>query len=437
MRSLTIRCLLSLLFPVALWTVGLPVQPSLADVEPGDRIDKSNYEKIEGLVPDYVLNWVKSGDLTMKIGKLNYDAKSFWPQVVKDNWQANIGRYKIDEHNGMIDTKTGQPARGIQGLPFPEPDPTDPTFPLMLMWNYMINENFLQGTIREKLHWLIIGRRGLEKTLDLDQYYTQFDPEKSEYDFAQLTVFRQPFSMAGTGTLAIYPLYPPNPGVRYAYTPELRRVKRLSHRVAGSDTHFGLDSAPDDSWCGGPKTNIDEGEYRYIGEREALVCYHSPDSRKIEWNKKGELEMGFAGTGLKHTLGFEDDGWQGAPWHIMDVIWVKTKVWVIESRSKNPNYAYGPCQGWVEQGTFLHAYKRITDPNGNLWKGVYYPEQAVETTDGTYHLLKNIAWIEVDMRRDHGTTLCGPHREGTYRKIFAKDVDPRIFTRAGFVKFYK
>lgn len=435
MKVLTVRW--PLLVSTVLGILGFLIKPLWADVEPGDMIDKSNYEKIEGLVPDFVLDWVKKGDLTMKIGKLNFDAKTFWSQEAKDNWQANIGRYKIDDKNGMIDVKTGQPARGIKGLPFPEPDPSDPTFPLMLMWNYMMAENFLQGMMSEKLHWLIIGRNGLEKTLVLDQYYTQFDPEKSEYDFAQLTIFRQPFSMAGTGTLAIYPLYPPNPGVRYAYTPELRRVKRLSHRVAGSDTHFGLDSAPDDTWAGGPKTNIDESTYRYLGERDALVCYFSPDARKVEWNDKGELEIGYAKTGVKLTLGFEDKGWQGAPWHVMDTVWVKSKVWVVESRSTDPNYGYGPCEGWVEQGTFHHVYKRVTDPSGKLWKGVYYPGQGIETTDGSYHLVKKIAWIEVDMRRDHGTTLCGPHREGGYQKLFAKDVDPVIFTRAGFVKFYK
>ncbi len=214
-------------------------------------------------------------------------------------------------------------------------------------------------------------------------------------------------------------------------------MKRLSHRVAGSDTHFGLDGAPDDSWVGGPKTNIEEGTYRTIGERDALVCYFSPDSRKIDWNKKGELEMGYAKTGVKLTVGCEDDSWQGAPWHIMDMIWVKSKVWVVESRSTDPNYGYGPCEGWIEQGTFFHVYKRITDPSGKLWKGAYFPAQGVESTDGKYHLIKNIAWVEVDMRRDHASTLCGPHREGMYRKIFAKDVDQRLFTRAGFVKFYK
>ena len=435
MRILTRRLPASL--SMTLCILGLLIQPVWADVEPGDYIDKSNYEKIEGLVPDYVVDWVKTGDLQMKIGKLNFDAKEFFSQEVKDNRQANAGRYKINEHNGIVDVKTGEMARGIKGLPFPEPDPTDSTFPVMLMWNYMFTENFLQGNIKEKLHWLIIGRSGVDKTLVLDQYYTQLDPTKSEEDFAQLTIFRAPFSMSGTGTLAIYPLDPMKNGIRYAYTPELRRVKRLSHRVAGSDTHFGLDGAPDDSWCGGPKTNIEEGTYRTIGERDALIPYLSPDSRKIDWNEKGELDIGYAKTGLKLTLGFEDDGWQGAPWHIMDLVWVKSKVWVVESRGTDPNYGYGPCQGWIEQGTFHHAYKRITDPSGKLWKGTYYPGQAIETPDGKFRVVRNIAWIEVDMRRDHGSSLCGSHREGTYRKIFAKDVDPRMFTRAGFIKFYK
>ena len=424
-------------FLLALWMFAFPAQCVRADVEPGDVIDKSNYEKIENLVPDFVLDWVKTGDLTMKIGKLNYDAKAFQPQVVRENRETNIGRYKINEHNGMIDVQTGEPARGIKGLPFPEPDPADPTFPVMLMWNYVFKESYLQGTVKEKLAWLIIGRRGLEKTLILDQYFTQLDPTKSDDDHAMVTIFRQPFSMAGIGTLAIFSLNPMQKGIRYAYTPELRRVKRLSHRVAGSDTHFGLDAAPDDSWVGGPKTNIDEGTYRLIGERDALIPHFSPDARKLDWNEKGELEMGYAETGLKQTLGFEDDGWQGAPWHVMDLIWVKSKAWVVESRSTDPNYGYGPCEGWIEQGTFFHAFKRITDPSGKLWKGAYHPAQAIETPDGKFRIIKDYAWIEADMRRDHGTTLCGPHREGGYRKIFAKDVDPIIFTRAGFIKFHQ
>jgi hypothetical protein len=422
---------------IILWNLALLTQAARADVNPGDIIDQSNYEKIEGWVPDYIVEWVKAGDLTMKIGTLSFDAKAFWPQEVRDNWQANQGRYKIDENNAIIDAKTGEPARGIKGLPFPEPDTSDPTVPLMLMWNDLFIEYWLQGTYREKIHWISINRGGVEKTLILDQYFTHLDSTKSDLDYAQLTIFRAPFSMAGISTLAVYPLYTPKNGIRYAYTPELRRVKRMSHRVAGADQHFGMDNAPDDSWAGGPKTNIEEGIYRFIGERDALIPYFPADSRKIDWNGRGELDVGYAATGLEMKLGYENPSSQGAAWHVMDVIWVKSRVYVFESESKNPNYGYGPCEGWVEKGTSLSAYKRITDPGGKLWKGAYSPGHAIETPDGKFRLVRDCAWVEVDMRRDHGSVVTGPYRAGTYRKLFAKDVDQKLFTRAGFIKFYK
>jgi len=411
--------------------------PVHADVEPGDVIDQSNYQKIEGLVPDYIIEWVKNGDMTMKIGKLNYDPADFWPKEVKDNWQANIGRYRIDENNGIIDVKTGKPARGIKGIPFPELDPKDPTVPQQILWNNSFQEYYVQGSMHEKQYWLSVSRRGLEKTVVLENLSISLDPAKSEYDYSQLTVFRQPFNMAGTGTLVIYSLYPPNDGVRYAYTPELRRVKRLSHRVSGSEARFGLDNSPDDSWAGGPKINFDDGIYRLVGEKVALVPVESENPRTLEWTEKGTLTMGHKGTGRRLHLGFEDKGWKGAPWHAKDLVWVKTPVWVIESKSKDRNYAYGPCEGWIQKGSLSKCYKRITDPGGKLWKGIYWPQQAVETPDGKFRLGWTFGWFVVDMRRDHGSSLVGAYWKGGYRNIFLKDANDSLFTRAGFIKYSK
>ena len=422
---------------LAVFAFGLPAPALWADVAPGDVIDKTNYQKIEGLVPDFILKWVKEGELIMKIGKLDFDpTNKFFPKEALDNWEANIGRYKIDEHNGIIDVKTGKPARGIKGLPFTVIDPKDPAMPVKIMWNSQFSEFFLQGHTEETQHWLNITRRGLEKTIVLDNLTTIFNPEESNIDFAQLTVFRKPFNLSGVGTLALYPLYPLENGIRYAYTPELRRMKRLSHRVAGSEARFGTDFSPDDSWAGGPKTNIEEGVYRYIGEKEALVPYFSESSRKIEKNADGELEMGAAKSGMKIRVGFEEPSWTGAPWHFMDIIWVKSKVWVIESKSTNPSYLYGPCEGWIEQGSLLHCYKRITDTGGNLWKGMYWPGDAIESTDGEFKVVRKSPCVEVDMKRDHATAVCAAFRDGAYRKILAKS-KATLFTKAGFAKFSK
>jgi hypothetical protein len=429
MKAVT-RCIIFLLFVVLLG------QAAHADVVPGETIDKTNYQKIEGLVPDFIVTWVKNGDMTMKIGKLKFDNQKYWDQETLDNWQANIGRYKIDENNGIIDVKTGKPARYIKGLAFPEPNPKDPTLPVQLMWANMLNSYYLQGDTHAMGYWLSFSRRGLEKTLVLEDLSHIFDPSKSDFDYAQLSVFRQPYSMAGTGTLALYPIYPLGIGDRFAYAPELKRVRRMSHRLTGSDVYFGFDQAPDDSWAGGPKTNTDEGIYRYIGEKEALVPYLLDTPLKLKTEAKF-IGCGYAETGFEIKMGSETPGWTGAPWHVTNVIWVKSKVWIIESKSKKSTYNYGPCEGWVEQKTFSHCYKRITDPSGKLWKGFYWPALPIETTDGKFKGIQNEGQVVVDMRRDHGSSFPGAYTKGGFKKIMIKDTNETLFTRGGFIKFYK
>jgi len=424
-------------FTIAILVFGLLAQSVQADVVPGDVIDKSNYQKIEGLVPDYIVTWVKNGDMTMKIGKLNFDPKKFWAQEVKDNWEANVGQYKIDENNGIIDVKTGKPARGIKGLPFPKPDVKDPKFPVMLMYNNIFEEYFIQGNVRGKAPWLSCTRKGFEKKLLMENYSLILDPAKSKQDYAQLSVFREPFSMAGTGTLALYPLYPLVNGVRFAWAPQLRRVKRLSHRLSGADVHFGFDAAPDDTWAGGPKTSFEEARYKFLGEKDALVPYFSKDPRMVHWNKKRTwIGIGNASTGFEVKPGYETPGWTGAPWHITNVTWVKSKVYVVESTSTVPNYVYGPCEGWIEKGTFKHVYKRNVDRSGKLWKGSYWVIEAIETPDGKYRMTSGNQ-VCVNMRRDHGELYPGPYRKGCFRQVMVQDMNEKLFTRAGFIKFSK
>jgi hypothetical protein len=406
-----------------------------ADVQPGDVINKSNYQKIEGLVPDYILEWVKKGDLIMKIGKLSYDPKVFWSKEILDTWKANIQRYTIDDHNGIIDKTTGKPAHGIKGLPFPEPDPADPKMPVMLMWNKLIIENVIQGNLRENQFWLSVTRSGLEKTVEMENLIYVPDPAKSPYEWENVSVFRQPFNMAGTGTLINKALYPLDRSIQYGYAPELRRLKRLSDKMSGSDTHFGYDNAEDDTWVGGPKSAIEDGAYRLIGERDAVVPYFAETPLSVEWNQKGELEYGHAKTGIRLNAGFETQGWTGAPWHITNIIWVKTKVYIIEIRSTDPNYAYGPCEGWIEKGTFSGAYKRVTDPNGKLWKGQYQLAHAFGSRDGKFGMIDNFSYVIVDLRRDHGSTFPFSYREGGYKVIMVRDMNEKLFTPDGFLKY--
>ena len=46
--------------------LALTAAPVCADVVPGETIDKSNWQKVEGLLPDPVLNYVKKGDYIIR-----------------------------------------------------------------------------------------------------------------------------------------------------------------------------------------------------------------------------------------------------------------------------------------------------------------------------------------------------------------------------------
>lgn len=413
-----------------------------ADVTPGETINKTNWQKIQGLVPDYIVMWVKNGDMTMKIGKLDYDPASYWSDDVKANWKSNVSRYKIDENNGIIDVKTGKPAHDIKGLPFPEPDVKDPKMPVMLMWNNIFGEYFLQGNKHSMNYWLAFGRKDRsrpEKVFALEDLTYIMKPWRPGCDYAQLSVFRQPMSMSGTGTLALYPIYPLDigKGQRFAYSTEMRRELRLDTKLTGSDDHFGFDAAPDDSWVGGPKTSINEGVYKFVREQDALVPYVVEGPLKVSWKNKNYLGIGNAETGYELKMGYNTPGWTGAPWHVTNIIWVKSKVWVFTVKSTDRSYKYGECEGWVEKGTFSHIYKRITDVNGKLWKGLYYVNMPVECTDGKFKKMSLEGQVVVDMRRDHGSVYPGTYYKGAYFQVLIKNSEPTLFTAGGFKQFYK
>jgi hypothetical protein len=88
-------------------------------------IDKSNWEKAEGLVPDCLLEWVKKGEMDLPLGELNYDTTEYFTPYTIESFTANIGKYDLDEEDIIVDAETGKMAKMIIG--FPSPRSTRPT----------------------------------------------------------------------------------------------------------------------------------------------------------------------------------------------------------------------------------------------------------------------------------------------------------------------
>ena len=90
------------------WLVASLAPAALCDVSPGDVIDKTNWQKLEGLVPDPVLDWVKKGDWILGIEELNYDPLAFKPDFGLEAMKTNVGKYGLGEDEGIVDPKTGK-----------------------------------------------------------------------------------------------------------------------------------------------------------------------------------------------------------------------------------------------------------------------------------------------------------------------------------------
>jgi len=96
----------------------LMTSQGFCDVSPGDVIDKTNWEKAEGLLPEAMLNWLKNGKVVLDIGELNYDPDVYHPAFALETLKTNVGKYALDENDGIVDTKTGKRPENIIGFPF-------------------------------------------------------------------------------------------------------------------------------------------------------------------------------------------------------------------------------------------------------------------------------------------------------------------------------
>ncbi len=120
------RAKLLTIFLVYVWfCMGHAVAAS-AEAPPADVIDETNWEKIEGLVPDSVLDWVKTGDFVLDLDELNFKPLDYLPAFATEALEHNVGKYDIDEDGGIVEVTTGKPPKHIVGIPFPEVDQNDP-----------------------------------------------------------------------------------------------------------------------------------------------------------------------------------------------------------------------------------------------------------------------------------------------------------------------
>ena len=425
-------------FWTAILAMGLTLVPGMALAD--EIITTENWQKIEGLVPDTVLAWVKKGDTTITIvDKLDFNTRDIMavPEFAAEN-KKNMGKYAIKD-GSIVDAETGKTAGFISGLPFPgELDAKDPDAFHKLNYNRYYNLHRI-GSIRFVFLGELVGRKtGMEKKVlgnflnySFDGYAPQRDvPNPNDVMFMSINNITSPYDMKGVASM-MWRYRGTQKDMCYNYLPGIRRVRRGSP-AGRSDSFAGSDLTLDDQ--GGYQGQLAAMNTRVIEEKTALVPWIDVKPVPVYKNEKGEWVTGKDAPLL--DIGFRKQGWKGAPWAMPGLKYVRRTVWIGEMISKDPSYNYGLTHMWCDKETGMACYKVNYDRKKEYWKTMILGLAAFAPKDDP----KN-AWFEmgstliVDDRADHGTVIEQVSPEYPY--VFYAQNELNDFSLGGFNKYCK
>ena len=370
-----------------------------ADVKAGDVITRENVSAIQDLVSPAIKWCVERG---MRITIVD-PKKIVLPKAYLAATEQYSSQVKLRPDGLALDN-------WVAGQPFPKIDTNDPDVAKKIMYNYearwgetddvdLTNFDADTGSIGKGG-----GGMSVEKHFILDHfkrlYYRgrlqvdpkpAYEPNKDEARYKEsLHPIIEPFDLKGTGFTYYRYLDPNRHDDSWLYLPQLRRVRRLSS-AQRSDALFGQDTDLDS--YGGYAGSIAWSEWKYLGEKTMLGAMHGQN-----WPVKyGEGSGDFA---------FDD-------------VWEKREVFVVEAKSKLPQYAYSKRVIFVDKEAWVIPYSDIYDQAGELWKAwVNLYRMGTKPFDdapanGVYE--DTMPWLPsifmVDMQLDHGTRAALPsHR---------------------------
>jgi hypothetical protein len=407
-----------------------------ADVNPGEVLDKTNWQKAQGILPDQVLNWVKKGDFIIHVEELSYNPADFFLPFYLESRETNIGKYELSAQNEIIETKTGRSPEMILGIPFPKIDPNDPKAAVKIMYNKCYAE-LAMGSRRFSLNIAWIGRGGFER--EVEATFTEINmtgspdavgtPNPERFERLNIISVRKPYDLAGTSQM-LWRYLSSSQDVNFAYVPAIRRVRRLTP-ANRSDAFLGSDGAVDDILLYLGK--VPHLEWKLLRRQTVLAPFQSKDPIRMIRNQNGEWEMS---TDLPATrIGFQDRNWTGAPWCPIDLVYVKRPAYVIEAIPKDPYYNYGAQTFYIDAETMGGLYKVIYDRNGSYWKAGFIGTMGFQSPDKKSQILGWTDHVVVDEKRDHSTyiRIFDPRT----KLVFYAKLDPNDFTLAGFQKYCK
>jgi len=199
-------------------------------------LNKDNWEKAEGLLPEQVLKRVKAGDYTFTVVPI--DDERFKQNLGSNYWaasEANEGKYDLDaETCGLKYKDTGEIPEHVFGQPFPKIDPKDPMAGCKIAWNFYLG-NQLGGGVGATFTLNGVDRNGefrrVKMFLHINGYQGRIEKEENNPEKLRATSIShamEPADAEGVNILTQQLNDWTTTDRMWAYLPQTRRARRVN-----------------------------------------------------------------------------------------------------------------------------------------------------------------------------------------------------------------
>ncbi len=349
-------------------------------------LDSNNWQLGKDLLPEPVLNRVKSGEYHFKVVPVDPDkfkqnySKKFWEAS-----EANAGKYGIDTATcGLKDLKTGKIPDFYFGYPFPKIDPKDKDAGCEMAWNFMASSEQING-FGATFTLNGIDATGEFKRIKLWMHILTFIgrsagpiPNPEHLRHTSVSSVTEPQDVDGVGGLTKTPNDWTSEDQFWAYVPSTRRVRRVN-AASRSDPVNGLDIFGDDVNCYSGKTEL--YKWKLVGEGTVLAGVLSPEpiiQKQVSPTRWDVPIPYFKGV-------YETAGAKGAPWLIVDnLVMIPRPVWILEAQADDPYYNFGKVIIYMDKDMYRMYWKLVHNRAGEYFYNAMCAWHFSRSEDGTF-----------------------------------------------------
>lgn len=389
-------------------------------LKPGEVYNAENWQGIDKALPFSIRDWVKKGEFEIKVGEMTWDfsADEFYEGLSK----ANKGKYKIGPGDTIVETATGEQPAYIQGAPFPRWDldlKNDPQAALKIMHNSAMSKMRVGSYACEfDVQW--VSDQNMDRFLYGEDYfyYIWNRPDGKQIPNPQkvrrfgMTLIREPFDLKGAVMLYHYWL-DGRPERFVQYIPALRRIKKMN-TTDRSSPFFGTDFCNDDG--GGFVGQPESMTWKLKEVRPTLIPM-------VEWLQNAgticdDLPEGGSVSKMRYTLEwgydtkYKNDKYN-VTWQPKSAVWVVRQMYSIGMFAKDPYYAYGDQEIWVDVDTEGVSYKIVWDKSGAYWKTMIVNNNPMNWDNlQRQSFSSQMFYVNVDDKTHHAS-ICGANQFGS------------------------